>query len=868
MYIWSGLHLFAVITYLYLSIYVVAINHRDYINRACVAAMFCMGLWCLELMIVHFPHTSYETARVWVNIGALGWIGFSPSILGFVALFTGHGHWGKKWWYHAVTTLPFIVFYIAQWHWLIVGELVARPYGWTHTWSTSIWFPLFCVYYVGMIGWSLFLLAQYQRRTQRRTLKALSRMLFATIFTCLVVGSITDTILPMLELRWIPTIGPLVTLLWAAGLTYALVKYKFLTITPATAADNILATMSDLLILCDPHGRIVTVNHAVAETLGYTRMELEGEPLLRYIDDPNARNVRSFSRSFGKLSVENVRMNLSKSNGRMLPVMLSSSLLTDDRGELAGTVTVAKDITALERAEMSLRSSEKRHRDLVENINDVIFTINRAGIVTYVSPRIKALADYTPEELIGRRIGTLVPEEEHPEMMAQIKRAFKENLGATNHRLIKKDGTHAWVRVSGRPIWHNGNSIGMQGVLADITRLMRAMEEKLELEAKLNRAQKMEAIGTLAGGVAHDLNNILGGIASYPEFLLMNLSPDSELRKPLELIKDSGMKAATIVQDLLTLARRGVANFEPLNLNRIIDDFLVSPEYQKQRSFFPMATVTVHLASDLNHVKGSSVHLTKSVMNLMSNAFEALQEEGRIEITTQNRHFNAHEAEKLAASPGDYVQLRVQDNGMGIAPQDLDRIFEPFYTKKVMGRSGTGLGMAVVWGTVHDHKGFIDVQSEPGQGACFDLYFPVSRDELLVKAGPPPRRLYQGRGETILVVDDVAEQRTVASAMLSELGYHVETASSGEAAEAAIRKEAVDLVVLDMIMDPGMDGLETFEKILAIRPEQKAILASGYSETDRARRALELGALCYLKKPYSLASIGIAVRNALDLRIS
>lgn len=864
MYLWSGLHLFAVVTYLYLSIYVVAINPRERLNHACVAAVFCMFLWSLELMVVHFPHTNYATARIWVNIGSVGWIGLPPALLGFSLLFTGHGHWYKTWWYHALTTLPFTVFFIAQLNWVIVTELVDRPFGWTHVWSSSLWFPVFCVYYVGLYGWSLFLLAQFQRRTRRRTLKVLSRLLLATIFICLVIGSITDTIMPMLELRWVPPMGPLITLLWAAGLAYALIKFKFLTISPATAADNIVDTMSDLLILCDPQSKIVTVNRAASEMLGYSQTTLEGEPFTYIIEDQDGQATTSFSQCFGKTPVENIRMSLRKSNGTLLPVMLSSSLLTDDQDELAGTVTVAKDVTALDRAENSLRSSEKRYRELVENINDVIFTIDKDGLITYVSPRIKSLADYTPEELIGTHIRAMVPEDEYSEVMEQMGRALEGNLGTTNHRIIKKDGTHAWVRVSGRPIIQNGKPVGIHGVLADISRLMQAMDEKLELEAKLNRAQNMEAIGTLAGGVAHDLNNILGGIASYPEFLLMKLPPDSDFRKPLELIRGSGMKAATIVQDLLTLARRGVASFEVLNLNQIINEYLQSPEYHKQLSFFPGSSVDVQLLPDLHNIEGSAVHLTKTVMNLLSNAFEALSEEGRIQITTRNQVVDRNEADKINAPPGDYVMLSIEDNGMGIAPRDLHRIFEPFYTKKVMGRSGTGLGMAVVWGTVRDHNGVIDVHSQQGSKTCFDLYFPVSRKAPTPKTDPLPKEMYQGSGDTILVVDDVAEQRTIASVMLTELGYDVKCAPSGEEAVKMVSQHPVDLIVLDMIMDPGMDGLETFQKILEIRPKQKVILASGYSETDRARKALELGALCYLKKPYTMEAIGMAVRKALD----
>ena len=213
---------------------------------------------------------------------------------------------------------------------------------------------------------------------------------------------------------------------------------------------------------------------------------------------------------------------------------------------------------------------------------------------------------------------------------------------------------------------------------------------------------------------------------------------------------------------------------------------------------------------------------------------------------------------------GDYVVLKVSDNGKGISAEDLGKIFEPFYTKKVMGRSGTGLGLAVVWGTVKDHHGYIDVRSEEGKGSVFTLYLPVCREEILSERKGVPTESYKGRGEWILVVDDVREQRELATAMLTGLGYRVSAVSSGEEAVTYLMTHRVDLLVLDMIMDPGMDGLETYQKVLEINPTQKTIIVSGFSETDRVKKAQALGAGDYVQKPYIREKIGLAIRRELD----
>jgi len=404
----------------------------------------------------------------------------------------------------------------------------------------------------------------------------------------------------------------------------------------------------------------------------------------------------------------------------------------------------------------------------------------------------------------------------------------------------------------------------------NISAMMRLLEERNQnrrvLENQLQKAQKMEAIGTLAGGVAHDLNNILSGLVSYPDLIMMDLPEDSPLREPILTIKKSGERAAIIVQDLLTLARRGVAISEVVNLNAIISDQLKSPEFRELKALYPNMKVETRFESRLLNIKGSATHLAKSIMNVISNAAEAMPDGGEIRITTDNRYLDSPIQGYDHVEEGDYVTVTISDTGIGISNADKERIFEPFYTKKVMGRSGTGLGMAVVWGTMKDHNGYIDLVSTEGKGATFILYFPVCREADNTEEVTMAPADFTGKGESILVVDDVSTQRKVASAMLTKLGYRVATAASGEEALAYVADHSVDLLVLDMIMDPGLDGLETYQRIVERHPGQKAIIASGFSETERVKEAQRLGAGQYLKKPYTLEKIGLAVKSELEGR--
>jgi len=303
---------------------------------------------------------------------------------------------------------------------------------------------------------------------------------------------------------------------------------------------------------------------------------------------------------------------------------------------------------------------------------------------------------------------------------------------------------------------------------------------------------------------------------------------------------------------------------EVVNLNDVISEYLKNPEHEKLKSFHPEVEVESNLESDLLNISGSPVHLSKAVMNLVSNAAEAMPDGGIIFISTENRYIDIPISGYDSIEEGDYITLTVSDTGIGISSEDIKKIFEPFYTKKVMGKSGTGLGMAVVWSTVKDHKGYIDVHSTERKGTTFTLYFPATRRARTEEKAILPIEKYMGRGESILVVDDVKAQREIVFNLLTILNYVVDTVSSGEEAVEYLKEHNIDLILLDMIMDLGIDGLDTYKEILEVHPDQKAIIASGFSETDRVREAQRLGAGQYIKKPYTLEKIGIAVRAELD----
>ena len=394
-------------------------------------------------------------------------------------------------------------------------------------------------------------------------------------------------------------------------------------------------------------------------------------------------------------------------------------------------------------------------------------------------------------------------------------------------------------------------------------RKSQAEARNQELQAQLLQARKMEAIGLLAGGVAHDLNNILSGIVSYPEVLLKNLDESSAMREPLSIIQKSGEKAAAVVGDLLTIARSGIASMEIVNLSDIISEYVNSPECKNLLNYHPHVHIDIQSEGVPANISGSVVHLSKILMNLAANAAEAMPKGGIIRIITENKHIDDQTEGCEGKKTGEYVLLTVADSGIGISPEDQVRIFEPFFTRKAMGRSGTGLGMTVVWQSMADHHGFIDVESTIGVGTTFRLYFPAVQDKQMPKLADLSMDRYLSCGETILVVDDMEDQRIIASAILDWLGYTVVTVSSGEEAIDFLKGHSVDLIILDMIMGEGLNGRQTYELILKMLPGQKAIIASGYADSEDVRKAREIGASRFVIKPYTLESIGVALKDAL-----
>lgn len=506
----------------------------------------------------------------------------------------------------------------------------------------------------------------------------------------------------------------------------------------------------------------------------------------------------------------------------------------------------------------NLQESERRFHDLVTLLPEMVLETDLNGGVVYANKAAEETLHLDVKDGVLPNFFDIIREEEQEKARDDFHIFLTGNPSSLKEFTVCGRGGKSFpVLMRSAPIMNHGTVIGARSIIIDIS-------ERRQLQQQLNRDSKMKAIGLMAGGVAHDLNNILSGVISYPELILLDLEDNSPLRNPLEAIRQSGLDAADVVSDLLTVARGIAANTEILNPNNLIMDYLDSADFKQLLTSHPLVGVTTSLSPDLQTISCSPIHFRKCLMNLTTNGMEAIAGNGRLSICTENHRQAASSgpADEGGLGAGDYAKIIFHDSGTGIGPDEIDHIFEPFYTKKVMGRSGTGLGLAVIWNTMQDHGGVVTVTSD-NDGTTFTLYFPCVEDPGITATKQDESTLFKGRGETILVIDDEQRQRDIAGDLLTSLGYAVETAASGEEAVEYLKSHSVDMLVLDMIMSPGQNGFKTYQQILELHPAQKALIASGFAEDGDVRATLALGAGGFISKPYTMRGIGSAIYEIL-----
>ncbi|MFC1461966.1 ATP-binding protein [Verrucomicrobiota bacterium] len=518
-------------------------------------------------------------------------------------------------------------------------------------------------------------------------------------------------------------------------------------------------------------------------------------------------------------------------------------------------------------------------RMLVEQSNYIAYSMNATGVLEYVGPQVRSYG-FEPEDLISQNILDIVFDDDRARIAANLGRTFVQGEEFVDtFRVQAKDGRIVWFEDHGKLLCDDeGTPVGLIGFVRDITEEREVREREVDLKEKLARAKRMQSLGVMAGGVAHDLNNLIGPMVALTDFLsddLDRLPADvdvdiADMKESLELIRTSAKRASMTIRDLVEISRRNEVEFAAVDMNAIIADFTGSVEMAEARSRYPRVAVNTMLAASAMVVSGSEGHLIRAISNTVRNGVEAIEGSGAVTITTRRTELDAPMSAYEVIEPGGYIVVTVSDTGGGICAEHLERIFEPFFTrKKQSDRSGSGLGLSVVHGIVKDHKGFIDVESRAGKGTTFTLYLPAAAETVTEPITAADTGI-EGGTERVLVVDDEPGQRGCFKTVLRRHGYDVTLASNGwealrlfEDARDAGEDSPFHLVLLDMVME-GVDGLATYEQILEMYPEQKVIGVSGCVPGERGEVLQRLGA-GWIDKPYEARDLLKAVRRRLDM---
>ena len=613
---------------------------------------------------------------------------------------------------------------------------------------------------------------------------------------------------------------------------------------------------SDAVALLDETGAITYVSQAATRLLGYGVPELTGTNALGFLHPDDLALTERLCRQLLDQPGTPIRTELRarhKDGSYHLVEAVAVNRLDDPA--VGADVANWRDITERLRAEQALRNSEQSYRSLVDGVRDVIFALSPGGEVTSLNPAFEEMTGFPPAEWVGRPFEAFVHPDDVPLALDLFGRVLQgEPRPTIQFRILTRAGTYRVAEFSATAQLRDGRLTGILGIGRDVT-------ERLGLEQQLRQAQKMEAVGRLAGGIAHDFNNILTAITGHADLLLEDLGHHDPRRADVDEIRRSAERAAGLTRQLLAFSRQQVLQPKVVDLNALVLDMdkllrrLIGEDVE-------LATV---LDPTLGRVTADPGQLEQVIVNLAVNARDAMPQGGKLTLETRNIDLDSsYTLEHSLVKPGPYVQLTVSDSGIGMDEETQAHAFEPFFTTKPRGQ-GTGLGLAMVYGTVKQSGGFIWVYSEPGRGATFKIYLP--RVDAPVESAAPPAPVERPpRGsETVLLAEDEPAVRAIARQALERQGYTVLAAPSGAdaLALAAQHGATIHLLLTDVVM-PGMSGRDLADRLTAQRPGIRVLYISGYTDNAIVRHGMLEPGLAYLQKPFRPDALVRKVREVLD----
>ncbi len=610
-------------------------------------------------------------------------------------------------------------------------------------------------------------------------------------------------------------------------------------------------------IMGDESARVADWNPAAERIFGWSAAEAIGRDAVDLVVPPEARaGIRGLLRKMRdrpQASVSHRNENLTRDGKRILCDWINTPLF-DETGRFSGFVAMAQDVTEQVRTEEGLRASEERYRSIVETTREGVWTGDLEGRTTFANAQLAEMMGCSVEALLGRSFLDFIPAAERQERRDDFPVLVAGEPVRDDIRLQRSDGTILWTEISATPLTDDdGSPTGALAMIDDVT-------EKRVLQAQLLQSQKMEVLGRLAGGVAHDFNNVLTVIGGYGELLVDRFAPDDPDRELVDEIRKAADHAASLTRQLLSFSRSVVVDVRVVDLNARIN----ANEDMLRRLTGEDIELVVDLQPGLGRVRVDAAKLDQVLLNLVVNARDAMPRGGRLTIETADVDLDGHSAAgPPELHPGPYVRLAVRDTGTGIDPDVLPRIFEPFFTTKEQGQ-GTGLGLSTVYGIVKQFSGHVTARSEPGEGSCFEVYLPHVDDDVARGSARQPTPKSSG-SETILLVEDEDAVRAFERRALTGAGYRVLEACNGAEAVALFEMRAaeIDMLVTDIVM-PGMSGRELADTLLARAPGLPVLYVSGYTDDAVLRHGVLTAEASFLEKPFSAGALCTRVRSVLD----
>ena len=630
----------------------------------------------------------------------------------------------------------------------------------------------------------------------------------------------------------------------------------------------ILNTAGEGIVGLDAQGVVIFINPAAAAITGYEVHELLGQDLHHKIHhslpDGSAYPLElcPMRKTLSQGTASRVRDEvLWRKDGTSFPSAYSSTPIVKD-GSISGAVITFRDITERKKAEAALIDSEKHFRLLIENISDIILVLDDCGIVRYGSPSLERVLGYTSLEVVGKQACEFVFSDDLLDVLDEFGRSYVAPgiYISIKMRSCHKDGSWRIFETIGKSILDQKGRLSIIVNAHDITEKNQAEEEREKIRAQFIQAQKMDSVGRLAGGVAHDFNNMLSVIIGHTGMLSHQLAPTDPLHSNVLEIKNAALRSADLTRQLLAFARKQTISPKVLDLNGTVSNIL------KMLKRLIGEDIDLAWIPDKNlwPVKIDPTQIDQILVNLMVNARDAIAGIGAITIETANVVIDESSSHTYAGfSKGSFALLAVSDTGMGMNKEVLNRIFEPFFTTKELGK-GTGLGLATVYGIVKQNNGFINVYSEPGQGTTFKIYL-ARIDSIIIEETLPVERKNLKGSETVLLVEDEKSILNLATSTLEEYGYTVLAASSPDMALTLARNhpDQIHLLITDVVM-PGMNGKDLSEALQLIRPECKCLFWSGYTSNAVAHSGILDEGINFLQKPFSQETLGQMIRHVLE----